>query len=292
MKKINKDLFKDIRLLYVEDDLMTQEEISFFLKKYVKELIVAKNGEEGLALFLEHNPDMIITDIQMPKMNGLEMSKKILEINPNIPIAITTAYSDSEYLMKAIELGIDKYILKPLHLSELLAVIQKGLHLECEASKYYEEYINFIIDTNPTFMFILHSNEIEYMNKKFLELLGVDSLSTLNKEFENCKELFKFENIETNKNYIDYIMENPNQDFVVSLKNKECEYLYNRKFCVNYKHFESVNKSIFVFTEFDNSKLNKIKEITLQLVKNDAILDKEILNSLNQILNLITPKGL
>lgn len=82
MKTFDKDSFRNITLLYVEDDEMTLEEISFFLKKYVKKLIVAKNGEEGLELFKEHNPDMVITDIQMPIMNGLEMSKKILEINP------------------------------------------------------------------------------------------------------------------------------------------------------------------------------------------------------------------
>ena len=187
MKKINVDLFKDVRLLYVEDDLMTQEEVSYFLKKYVKELHVAKNGQEGINVFIQNKIDMIITDIQMPKMNGLEMSKKILEINPEIPIAITTAYSDSEYLMQAIELGIDKYILKPLHLGELLAVIQKGLHLECETSKYYEEYIKFIIDSNPTFMFILNAKEIEYVNETLLNLMGKDDVKSFSNSYQRVK---------------------------------------------------------------------------------------------------------
>jgi YesN/AraC family two-component response regulator len=143
MKKIDRTLFKDITLLYVEDDPMTLEEISFFLNKYVKKLIVAKNGKEGLALFKEYNPDMVITDIQMPIMDGLEMSKKIFEINPAIPIAVTTAYSDGPYLMKAIELGIDKYIIKPINMMKILAVIQKALNLQKDSSKLnnYGDYI-------------------------------------------------------------------------------------------------------------------------------------------------------
>ena len=128
MKKINKEVFKNLRILYVEDDLSTQEEISYFLKKYVGTLYVASNGEEGLKLFKKHNPDMVITDIQMPKMNGLIMSKNILEINPHVPIAVTTAFNDSEYILAAIKLGIDKYILKPLDMLEILVIIQKLMY--------------------------------------------------------------------------------------------------------------------------------------------------------------------
>lgn len=287
MKKINVDLFKDVRLLYVEDDLMTQEEVSYFLKKYVKELHVAKNGQEGINIFLQNKIDMIITDIQMPKMNGLEMSKKILEINPEIPIAITTAYSDSEYLMQAIELGIDKYILKPLHLGELLAVIQKGLHLECETSKYYEEYIKFIIDSNPTFMFILNAKEIEYVNETLLNLMGKDDVKSFSKQLSTCKDLFKLENIDTNKNCIEYIMENPNQEYIVSLKTKECETFSNRKFLVHYKYFEIMNKSVFVFNEISDQRLNKIKDIAINLITNNELyLEQNIKDGLNQIVNL------
>ena len=158
-KKFDKELFKDVTLLYVEDDIMTLEEISFFLKKYVKNLIIAKNGQEGLELFKKYKPDMVITDIQMPVMNGLEMSERIFEIAPDTPIAITTAFSDGNYIMKAIELGIDKYIIKPINMLEILAVIQKSLNLTSSSKDdHYEEYIQFILDSNPTFMFIMHLN--------------------------------------------------------------------------------------------------------------------------------------
>lgn len=288
MKKINVDLFKDVKLLYVEDDLMTQEEVSYFLKKYVNELYVAKNGEEGLELFLNNKIDMIITDIQMPKMNGLEMSRRILEINPNMPIAITTAYSDADYLIKAIELGIDKYILKPLHLAELLAVIQKGLNLENETNKYYEEYIKFIIDSNPTFLFVLNSERIEFVNKTLLNLLGKEDIKSFSKQLETCKDLFQFENINTDKNCIEYIIENPNQEYVVSLRNGECETFSNRKFLVHYKYFENMNKSVFVFVDKNEENLKKINHLTSELIQKlqDNDLSFVIQKELEEILKL------
>lgn len=287
MKKIDKTLFKDITLLYVEDDPMTLEEIAFFLNKYVKKLIVAKNGKEGLELFKEHNPDMVITDIQMPIMDGLEMSKKIFEINPSVPIAVTTAYSDGQYLMKAIELGIDKYIIKPINMMEILAVIQKALNLQKDKhqSSNYEDYIQFILDSNPTFMFIMHSDKIEYANKKFLELLGHENILTLKEQTKNCTDLFDFDDIKTEKNWIDYILENSDKTHLVHLKKINSSYYFKSKFYVSYKYFESTNKSVFVFVDTNEDKLNKINNITKTLL-NDKIFNEEIVKNLNEILEI------
>lgn len=288
MKNFNKELFENITLLYVEDDEMTLEEISFFLERYVKKLIIAKNGQEGLELYKKHNPDMVITDIQMPVMNGLDMAKKIFEINPSVPIAVTTAYSDSSYLMNAIEIGIDKYILKPIDMMEVLAVIQKSLHLSCNNTKVYEEYIQFILDTNPTFMFIMNSNKVEYVNKSLLNLLGYENLNSFNDQIKECKELFEFDDlIVDDENYIDYIIQNPEEKFLVSLKNKNCELYYDRKFYVTYKYFENMNKSVFVFTEEISNKLVKINSIVKDLVH--SIEDKKdniLIAKANKILEL------
>ncbi len=122
MKKINKQLLENVTLIYVEDEEIIREEVEFFLSQYIKNIYTAMNGEEGLALYKEVNPDIIITDIQMPKMNGLEMIKKIN--NKNIPIIITTAFSDMEFLLEAIELKVSKFIIKPMDLSEILFSIQ------------------------------------------------------------------------------------------------------------------------------------------------------------------------
>lgn len=284
MKTFEKDSFKDITLLYVEDDEMTLEEISFFLKKYVKELIVAKNGEEGLELFKQHNPDMVITDIQMPIMNGLEMSKKILQINPSVPIAVTTAYSDSQYLINAIEIGIDKYLLKPINMMDVLTVIHKSLQLNFIDMKIHQEYIQFILDENPTFMLIMNSNKIEYINKNLLTLLGYDDLNSFNEKTLDCKELFEFNDLKVKDNYIDYIVKHPNDKFLVTLKNVNSEIYYDRKFYISYKYFENINKSIFLFIEENNSKIDKIDEILEDLKKN--IKDSVLVDKINKIYQL------
>lgn len=122
MKKINKTLLSNITILYVEDEMMISEEVSFFFKKYVKDFYVANNGEEGLTLFKKVKPDILITDIQMPKMNGLDMIKRIGDTS--VPIIITTAYSDIDYFLKAIELKISKFVIKPINLINLVSDVQ------------------------------------------------------------------------------------------------------------------------------------------------------------------------
>jgi diguanylate cyclase (GGDEF)-like protein len=115
----------DISVLYVEDDLSISEEISFFLQPRVRTLLVAHDGAEALELFEKHQPEMIITDIQMPRLNGLEMIKTIRAENVEVPIIITSAYNDSNYLMESLNHRVDAYLLKPIDLIELYTRLQK-----------------------------------------------------------------------------------------------------------------------------------------------------------------------
>ena len=147
MKKINKELLSSITILYVEDEQMIREEVSYFFKKYIKNFHVAKNGIEGIERFKEVKPDIIITDIQMPKMNGLEMLKEI--DTKNIPVIITTAYSDIDYFLKAIELNIKKFVIKPIDLMELVRDIQDCIFESNLRDKLFEkENLLKIVDEN------------------------------------------------------------------------------------------------------------------------------------------------
>ena len=105
---------KNFTILYVEDEPTTQELIGEILKDSCKEVFIANDGKEGLKLYKERNPDIVLSDIAMPHMNGLEMSEAIKNIDEEQPIALFTAFSQSAYLKKAAELGIATYILKPL----------------------------------------------------------------------------------------------------------------------------------------------------------------------------------
>jgi YesN/AraC family two-component response regulator len=105
---------KNFTILYVEDEETTQELIGEILKDSCKEVFIASDGKEGLALYKEKNPDIVLSDIAMPNMRGLEMSEAIRALNPNQAIALFTAFSQPSYLQKAAELDITTYILKPL----------------------------------------------------------------------------------------------------------------------------------------------------------------------------------
>lgn len=133
------------KILYVEDNNDISEEIIFFLQMFIENLIVASNGEEGLEKFKETKPDIIITDIQMPKMNGIKMIEEIKKINSDIPIIITTAFNDIKYLSDAINLQVSKYLMKPINLKLLKSSIfevYEPLRLKnclIEKNKDYEE---------------------------------------------------------------------------------------------------------------------------------------------------------
>jgi YesN/AraC family two-component response regulator len=106
--------FKNFTILYVEDDMDTQELIENILQDYFKEVFVASNGEEGLSIYQKENPDIVLSDIHMPKMDGLTMSDEIKKLNPEQLIALFTAFNDPGYMDRAAKLGIDTYIMKPL----------------------------------------------------------------------------------------------------------------------------------------------------------------------------------
>ena len=121
-------MFENVVALYVEDEDMIRESIGQLLQSMFKELYMAKNGLEGFEIYEEKQQeiDIIVTDINMPKLNGLDMLDKIKEINPFIPMLITTAHNDNNFLHRAIDIGVTGYINKPIDIRKLLEVIKKN----------------------------------------------------------------------------------------------------------------------------------------------------------------------
>ncbi len=117
--------FKNIKLLYVEDNTEARESTLGILEEFFSKIIVAKDGEIGLKKFKNNHIDLIITDINMPKLNGLDMIKSIRSIDNNIPIIILSAYNESEYFMDSIKIGVDGYLLKPIEMNQFINILQK-----------------------------------------------------------------------------------------------------------------------------------------------------------------------
>lgn len=123
---MNLEKFKTKKVLYVEDDQNIMGSFSKILTKLFGTVLTANNGEEGLETF-KNNSDMdfIITDIKMPKMDGLEMTAAIKKINPDVPCILTTAHAEYDYFLKADEIGIYRYITKPLNINDLLKALDE-----------------------------------------------------------------------------------------------------------------------------------------------------------------------
>ncbi|AQW82315.1 response regulator transcription factor [Campylobacter pinnipediorum] len=114
------EILQNLTILFVEDENETRKLMEDVLKYEFAKVIVAQNGDEGLKKFKKYTPDIVVSDIAMPILDGLDMSKAIKEISPSTPIVLLSAYSEKEKLLKAIELGVDKYILKPIDMDEFL----------------------------------------------------------------------------------------------------------------------------------------------------------------------------
>ena len=114
---------KDCIILYVEDEISVQNQTKMILDDFVKEVRVANDGEEGLKMALEDDIDIIVTDIMMPHKDGIEMIKELKEAGKDTSVIITTAFTETEYLMEAIKLKVDGFITKPINIKDLISAI-------------------------------------------------------------------------------------------------------------------------------------------------------------------------
>ena len=119
----NTDFLNQLTVLFVEDEELAREKLGKILSKLFKEVILATNGLDGFEKFRKSNIDLIISDINMPIMDGLEMLKSIREINNEVPIIFTTARNEIDNILRAIDLSVSAYIIKPIDTTLLISKI-------------------------------------------------------------------------------------------------------------------------------------------------------------------------
>ena len=111
---------KNYNLLYVEDDLIAIDSILYFIEKKFDKVFIANTGAEALEIINNNTIDIFLLDINIPDINGLQLAKKIRDMNIDAPILFLTAHSEKEKLFKAIELKVHGYLVKPLDVSKLI----------------------------------------------------------------------------------------------------------------------------------------------------------------------------
>jgi len=169
-----------IKLLYIEDDKDIQSIYLDILQEYVDKVYCANDGEEGYELYLSCRPNIILLDINMPKIDGLTLAKKIREIDKEVKIIITTAYGEQDKLLKAIELYLIKYILKPIEISVLRDSLSKAIE-EIEQQKGDNHKHIFLLDkdtlwNSKTETLTKNGEEIKLTKneRRLLSLLSLD----------------------------------------------------------------------------------------------------------------------
>lgn len=172
---------KTLKVLIVEDEIKLANLIKVSIKELFFKVNIAKDGIEGLKKFQSFKPDIIISDITMPNLDGLEMCQRIRE-ESNIPIVILSAYSQKEKLLKAIDLGINKYFIKPFDIEEFLEYL-KNLSKNIKKIKTYKLKDNFVFDNNSV---CLYKDEIlinlTKREREFLNILIKNKNSLVKKE--------------------------------------------------------------------------------------------------------------
>ena len=139
---------KNLKLLYVEDNKDSREATKLIFDEFFLDVVIAIDGQDGYEKFQENEIDIIIADVNMPRLNGLDMIEKIRQIDKNIPILILSAYNEASYFVRSIKIGVAGYVLKPIDISQLLPTLrgvtekiklQQQVEAGCSLSTQYQK---------------------------------------------------------------------------------------------------------------------------------------------------------
>ncbi|MGG7048362.1 MULTISPECIES: response regulator transcription factor [unclassified Campylobacter] len=164
-----KEILKNVKLLVVDDDDMLRQGLEVSLRSYVSEIFLCKNAADALECFKKHSPNLILSDIQMPKMNGIQMAQIIRKDDENVPIIFLTAFDSDENMLGALELKSQAMLKKPFDKRELV------MSLSFAANKFQNDFASVNLQNGFTFnamtMELFKDHELVALTKKEQKLL-------------------------------------------------------------------------------------------------------------------------
>jgi DNA-binding response OmpR family regulator len=169
---VPKNILKEFKVLLVEDESNIAKLLKDAIGDYFFSFTLAKNGQEGLEKMKTIKPDIIITDIMMPKLDGLAMTEKIKQIDESIPVIVLSAFSEKEKLLNAIDIGITKYFIKPFDPDEVLEYLV-SLAIKLDKKRVFKLSEDLYFDRNKNNLFDKNDKIINLTKreKDFLYLL-------------------------------------------------------------------------------------------------------------------------
>lgn len=285
---MNKELLKKIKVLYVEDEDDVREFTGKTIGAIVKEVILAENGKVGLEKFIENQDiDLIVTDINMPKMGGLEMCAKIKEINNSIPIVVTSAHNDPNFLKKAIDVGVNAYAMKPVDLYQLIDNMVKAvepfylkkqleeinLNLEDKVKEGIQK-IKSILDTQDNLILVTNGTVINNANKKFLDFFNVNSIDDFSvktdcicNKFINSDGYFSYDESNGDVSWMVQIKRTPTIDRIVKMIDKNN---HERIFALNIDNYIHICE-YYVISFTDITDLKKKSNLLEYQANHDSL---------------------
>ena len=197
-------LLKNKTILYVEDDVQLQESLSSILHNFFDNVLVASDGDEAYDIYLENQNviDIMITDINMPNTNGIELCKHIREYQKGLPIVIISAYTNTDYLLDSIDLNILTYITKPFTTQKTLDLLDKFLvFFELNNHRSLGEKIELDYEQNSV---IIEDETIKLTTKEkiFLKLLSENKIVSYDMMYEYMWDYEKSPSADAVKSFI------------------------------------------------------------------------------------------
>jgi len=204
---MNKNIFSNLeilsnkKVLYAEDEIGIAQNIIEILELFFNDVTQVNNGLEALEEFSSNSYDVLMFDISMPKLDGLEAIKQIRKINKKIPIIILSAHTQQEYLWRAVELKITKYLTKPYNKDNLIEALEQvalelvdfNTTIKLGQNIIYNYHNKIILnDNNELTLSKNESRLLEYFIKKQNQIITFDEISNYLWEFEtHTKEAIK-----------------------------------------------------------------------------------------------------
>ena len=203
---------KNKNALYIEDELDVLQNISKLLSKFFNNFYTASSAEEALKIFEEENIDLLLVDIELPKMNGIEFIRKIREKAKDIPIVVISAYTKTDYLLQSIELNLDKYIVKPLT-SRKIHTLLETLNNDFLADGSFEFENGVVVDrVIGSVTFNGQTHELTKKEIEFLEYLHRKKLITYDELYSLWQEDVPSDNAV--RSFVKYLRKKLPEDFI------------------------------------------------------------------------------